>query len=250
MNRKKVLITGAASGIGRATALRFANEGYDVCMYDIQLEKLADLLDELPVGNHLSVHGSYDNRETILACEKEIQLNWGSLDALVNCAGVFEKSHPIDTEIGRWKVVFDCMVDGCLLISNLAVKFMEKGGTIVHISSIHGDRVEKHSSSYSVAKAAINQYCRSMALELADQGILVNAIAPGFVNSGMSIIDGINELETQWFMDNYIVGDHLPLRRPAEPEEIASVALFLSSKDASYITGQVIAVDGGLSITF
>ncbi len=250
MNRKKVLITGAASGIGRATALRFANEGYDVCMYDIQLEKLSALLEELPLGNHLFVHGSYDNRETILVCEKEIQSKWGNLDALVNCAGVFEKTHPIDTEIGRWKVVFDCMVDGCLLISNLAVKFMEKGGTIVHITSIHGDRVEKHSSSYSVAKAAINQYCRSMALELADQGILVNAIAPGFVNSGMSIIDGINELETQWFMDNYIVGDHLPLRRPAEPEEIASVALFLSSKDASYITGQVIAVDGGLSITF
>jgi 3-oxoacyl-[acyl-carrier protein] reductase len=101
-----------------------------------------------------------------------------------------------------------------------------------------------------MAKAAINQYCRSMALELADKGILVNAIAPGFVNTPMSIIDGENEIDTQWFQDNYINGQHLPLRRAALPDEIAGVALFLASKDASYITGQVIAVDGGLNITF
>ena len=252
MNRRKVLITGAASGIGRATAIRFANEGYDVCLNDIQLEKLTTLLYELPEGNHLLLHGSYAEKETILEGEKIIQQNWGTVDALINCAGLFERTDPIEMDIDRWRVVFDCMVNGCLLITRLAVKFMSKGGRIVHVSSIHGTRAEKHASSYSMAKAAINQYCRSTALQLADKNILVNAIAPGFVNTPMSIVDGQNELDSQWFYDNYvnINSHHLPLRRAAHPDEIASVALFLASKDASYITGQVINVDGGLTITF
>ena len=127
---------------------------------------------------------------------------------------------------------------------------MKKGGRIIHVTSIHGERAEKHFSSYSMAKSAINQYCRSMALELADKDILINAIAPGFVNTAMAVTDGENELKTDWFRDNYIIGDHLPLRRSAEPEEIAGVAYFLSGPDATYITGQVISVDGGLSITF
>ena len=101
-----------------------------------------------------------------------------------------------------------------------------------------------------MVKAAINQYCRSLALELADKGILVNAIAPGFVATPMSMVDGVDELESEWFRSNYISGHHLPLRRAGQPEEIAGVALFLAGKDASYITGQVIVVDGGLTITF
>jgi NAD(P)-dependent dehydrogenase (short-subunit alcohol dehydrogenase family) len=89
-----------------------------------------------------------------------------------------------------------------------------------------------------------------MALELADRNILVNGIAPGFVDTAMSIVDGQNELDSQWFMDNYVNNQHLPLRRAANPDEIAGVAFFLAGKDASYITGQVITVDGGLTITF
>jgi 3-oxoacyl-[acyl-carrier protein] reductase len=101
-----------------------------------------------------------------------------------------------------------------------------------------------------MAKAAINQYCRALALELAEKGILVNAIAPGFVNTPMSIVNGVNELESDWFKANYITGHHLPLRRAGRPEEIAGVAWFLAGPDATYLTGQVITVDGGLTITF
>jgi 3-oxoacyl-[acyl-carrier protein] reductase len=89
-----------------------------------------------------------------------------------------------------------------------------------------------------------------LALELAPRGILVNAIAPGFIDTPMSVIDGVNELESDWFKRNYVFGHHLPLRRAAQPEEIAGVAFFLAGPDASYITGQVITVDGGLTITF
>ncbi|MEO9003343.1 MAG: SDR family oxidoreductase [Ginsengibacter sp.] len=250
MTRKKALITGAASGIGRSTAIRFAKEGYDVCLNDLHATKLRTLISEITEGNHLMLDGSYTEKAVILEGEKIIQENWGTLDVLVNCAGVSEKTDPNEMDIERWRVIFDAMVNGCLLMSKLAVKFMSHGGRIIHITSIHGNRAEKYRSSYAMAKAAINQYCRSMAVELADKGILVNAIAPGFVNTPMAIKNGQNELESKWFEDNYINGTHLPLRRAAEPGEIAGVAFFLAGEDASYITGQVITVDGGLTITF
>lgn len=250
MNRPKVLITGAASGIGKATALRFANEGYDVCVNDIQIDKLSGLLNELSPGNHLLLAGSYTEKETIEKGEKLINENWKTLDVLVNCAGISGKADPIEMNIDEWRKIFDTMVNGTIMISKLAVQFMQHGGRMIHITSIHGTRAERWASSYSMAKSAINQYCRSMAVELADRNILVNAIAPGFVNTAMSIVDDESELEGEWFKTNYIDSHHLPLKRAAEASEIAGVALFLAGKDASYITGQVITVDGGLTITF
>ena len=250
MNRKKILVTGAASGIGKSVAIRFAGEGYDVCLNDLQSEKLNVLIKQLPFGNHLILPGSYADKEVIKKASVLIGDQWGELDVLVSCAGLSEKTDPIEMDIDQWRVVFDTMVNGCLLISRLAVKFMTDGGRIIHISSIHANRAEKNSSSYAMAKAAINQYCRAMALELAERNILVNAILPGFVDTPMAVVDGQNELESQWFKDNYVSGHHLPLKRAAQPEEIAGVAFFLAGQDATYITGQSIVVDGGLTITF
>jgi 3-oxoacyl-[acyl-carrier protein] reductase len=250
MKTPNVLITGAASGIGRSTALRFAKEGYDVCANDIQAEKLSSLLQELSPGNHFALAGSYADKNTIEKGEHIIREKWGALDVLVNSAGLGAPTDPINMTIDEWRVVFDIMLNGCIMISKLAAGFMNNGGRLIHITSIHGTRAEAGSSSYSMAKAAINQYCRAMAVELAPRNILVNAIAPGFVDTPMSIIDGESELEGGWFKSNYVNGHHLPLKRAAKPEEIAGVAFFLAGKDASYITGQVITVDGGLTITF
>lgn len=250
MNRLKVLVTGAASGIGKATAIRFAAEGYDVCINDIQGARLNELISELSPGNHLVFPGSFSNEADIVKGKELIEKHWGCLDVLVSCAGISMYSDPILTTIDEWRKAFDIMVNGCVLISSLAAGFMKENGRIIHITSIHANRAEKGASSYAMAKAAINQYCRSMAVELAGRNILVNAIAPGFVDTPMAIVDGKNELESDWFRNNYIEGHHLPLKRAARPEEIAGVAFFLAGKDASYITGQVITVDGGLTITF
>lgn len=250
MSRKKVLVTGAASGIGRATAIRFAAEGYDVCLNDLDEARLNLVKDALEKSDHLVLSGSYADEKTLSGGAALIAERWGGLDALVNCAGLFEKTDPIAMDMGRWRRVMDTMLSGCVGMTRLAVNAMPQGGRIIHISSIHDNRAEHGASSYSVAKAAIDQFCRAMALELADRKILVNAIAPGFVNTAMSVVDGQNELETAWFRDNYVNNQHLPLRRAAEPEEIAGVAFFLAGKDASYITGQVLTVDGGLTITF
>ncbi len=246
--RQKVIVTGAASGIGKAAAIRFAEEGYDVCLNDVQ--DMKHVVSVLPPGNHIVVKGSYADEKIMQECSSLVAENWGSLDALVNCAGISHKTLVGETSLHEWESIFHHMSRGAILASNVAVPLMLQGGRIIHITSIHGERAETGSGGYAMAKAAINQYCRSLANELADKNILVNAIAPGFVNTAMSIVDGENELESDWFRGNYIEGHHLPLRRAAQPEEIAGVAFFLAGKDASYITGQVLTVDGGLTITF
>lgn len=250
MSRKKIFVTGAASGIGKEVAIRFANEGYDVCLNDIQTEKLQQVYNQLPDGDHFLLRGSYADKAVMQEASEMIVQRWGKLDVLVSCAGVSRSTDPIAMEIDEWRQIFDVMVNGCVLVSKMAVPLMQDAGRIIHISSIHANRAEKFASSYAMAKAAINQCCRALAVELAEKNILVNAIAPGFVDTPMSVVDGKSELESEWFKENYVYGHHLPLKRAAQPSEIAGVAFFLSGKDASYITGQVITVDGGLTITF
>jgi 3-oxoacyl-[acyl-carrier protein] reductase len=143
------------------------------------------------------------------------------------------------------------MLYGTVKTCRALIPLLSDFGRIVQITSIHHDRVENGSSAYGMAKAAITQFTRSLALELAPRNILANAIAPGFINTPMSIkANGVNEMDTEWFKDNYIKYDHLPLKRAGGPEEVAGVAFFLAGPDASYITGSVITVDGGLTITF
>jgi 3-oxoacyl-[acyl-carrier protein] reductase len=128
---------------------------------------------------------------------------------------------------------------------------IEDGGRIIHITSIHYERVARGSSAYGMAKAAITQLTRSLAVELAHRNILANTVAPGFIDTPMSVkADGKNELESEWFEDNYIKYNHLPLKRAGQPEEVAGVVYFLAGPDASYMTGSVVTVDGGLMITF
>ncbi len=247
--RKKVVVSGASSGIGRATAIRFAGEGWDVCLTARRQDRLVEVRQKFPAGNHLVCPGDYSDPATAEAIGEAVRKNWGRLDALINCAGVWLATS-IDAPPGEWRAAFDIMVNGAMNLTHMAVPFMKDGGRIIHVTSIHGGRVEKSGGAYAMAKAAINQYCRALALDLAPRGILANAIAPGFVNTEMSIVNGVNELETEWFRQNYVEGPHLPLRRAGRAEEIAGVAWFLAGPDASYITGQVITVDGGLTITF
>lgn len=247
---KRVIITGASSGIGKAAAVRFAQEGWDVCLVARREALLRQIVAELPQGNHLVCPGGYEDPQTAECIRSAVAEKWGWLDALVNNAGVWMTADVIDSPIEEWRKPFDIMVNGAVAMSRVAAPFMNDGGRIIHVTSIHGDRVEAKAGAYAMAKAAINHYCRALALELAPRNILVNAIAPGFIDTPMAIVNGVNELEGEWFIKNYVEGHHLPLRRAGQPEEIAGVAFFLAGPDSSYMTGQVITVDGGLTITF
>ena len=250
-DRRKVVITGGSSGIGRATAVRFAEDGYDVCVNARRQPLLRELVDELPAGNHLICPGDYSDPNVVQSMGETIRDRWSRIDVLINSAAALMQADVIDMPIDEWRRPLDTIIEGAARITRMAVPMMPRGGRIIHITSIHGERVERGFSAYAMAKAALNQYCRSLALELAEKGILANAIAPGFIDTAMSIgSDGTNELQTDWFRKNYVEGHHLPLRRPGQAEEVAGVASFLAGPDASYITGQVITVDGGLSITF
>jgi NAD(P)-dependent dehydrogenase (short-subunit alcohol dehydrogenase family) len=249
--RRKVIVTGASSGIGRATAVRFASDGCDVCLNARRAERLKELVRTFPPGEHLVCPGDYSDPAVVETIDKMVRERWGRVDVLVNSAGVSQKANAFDSPIEHWRKPFDTMFEGGVRATRICVALMPNGGRIIHITSIHGERAEPGSSAYAMAKAALNQFCRGLAVELAPRGILVNAIAPGFIDTEMSIgPDGISELETEWFRNNYAQGHHLPLRRAGRPEEIAGVAAFLAGPDATYLTGQVITVDGGLTITF
>jgi len=247
---QRVIITGASSGIGKATAFRFAKEGWEVCLVARRQNLLDSIHKEFPKGKHLVCPGPYEDLATADKLVEVVMREWGQVDALVNCAGVYMGADAVNSPLDEWRKPFDIMVNGAVLMTSAVAPLMKEGGRIVHITSIHGERVENGASAYAMAKAAINQYCRGLALELARRQILVNAIAPGFINTPMSVVNGVNELEGEWFRKNYVEGHHLPLKRAGKPEEIAGVAFFLAGPDASYITGQVITVDGGLTITF
>lgn len=248
--RKNVVISGASSGIGWATAERFAKEGWDVCVTSRREKELQDLVATFPAGKHIIVPGDYSDPDTAVRIGQAVKKQWGRLDVLANIAGIYIPAHSIDSPLEEWLRSFTVMVDGAVYLTRMAVPLMDNGGRIIHCTSIHGERAEVGSSGYAMAKAAINQYCRGLALELAPRNILVNAIAPGFIRTAMSIVNGVSELDGEWFKQNYVEGHHLALRRAGMPEEVSGVVYFLAGPDATYLTGQVITVDGGLTITF
>ncbi len=250
---KTALIIGASSGIGLAAARRFAREGWRLFLLARREHLLEQIVSELPGGGgvHSSLAGDYSRPATAEALAAAFRTKGiFHLDALVNCAGLISAA-PIDApDLDQWRRPLDTLLNGAILMTRLAIPYMREGGRIVHVTSIHAFRAENSFAAYGTAKAAIGQYARSAALELADRGILVNVVAPGFIDTPMSSFGGTSELESEWFQRDYVHGRHLPLRRPGRPEEVAGVLHFLCGPDATYITGQTIVVYCGLTISF
>jgi NAD(P)-dependent dehydrogenase (short-subunit alcohol dehydrogenase family) len=241
---RRALVTGGARGIGRAIAERFAAEGARVAVVDREpVEGLAG-----------STAVRFDLAETARLGELVAQVEdaIGPLDVLVNNAGVIEQTAALELGLDAYRRVLAVNLDAPIFLAQAAARGMvERGyGRIVNITSIHGRFGEELALAYDVSKGGLTMATRTLAIELSRHGVLVNAVAPGFVSTPMSIVDGRNELESEWFRDVYVTYGKLPLRRPAQPEEVAAHVAWLASDQNSYVTGQVLGIDGGLSATF
>lgn len=249
--QKKVIVLGGSSGIGKATAERFAKEGCLVLVAAPDIEKCNKVMHGLEGSGHMVYATDVREDEQLKGLRYFVEEQLGNFDVLVNSIGISQKHAVIDSDFSAWDSALRIMLYGSVKACRSLASLINDDGRIIHITSIHYQRVAEGSSAYGMAKAAITQFTRSLAIELAPRNILANAIAPGFIITPMSVKeDGKNELESDWFKENYIEGKHLPLKRAGKPEEVAGVAWFLAGPDASYITGSVIIVDGGLTITF
>ena len=242
---RTALVTGGANGIGRAIVECFVTEGANVALVD--REPAPEL--EGPVTTLLFDLADTERLDQLV---DEVESAVGQLDILVNNAGIFEPALAVDLSLESYHRVLAVNLDAPVFLARRAARGMvERGyGRIVSITSIHGQFGEETALSYDVAKSGLNQATRTLAIELGRYGVLVNAVAPGFVATRMSVVDGRNELESDWFHDVYVKHGKLPLRRSAEPWEIARHVAWLASEKNTYLTGQVVTVDGGLTVTF
>jgi 3-oxoacyl-[acyl-carrier protein] reductase len=239
------LVTGAANGIGRAIAERFAAEGARVAAVDV--EPLPEV-----AGGVTAFRFDLAETDRLASLLAETEEAVGPLDVLVNNAGIFEPARAADLTLDAYRRVLAVDLDAAVFLAAAAGRRMaERGyGRIVNVSSIHARLGEEGSLAYDVAKAGLEAATRTLAIEFGRHGVLVNAVAPGFVATRMSVVDGRNELESEWFATVYVEHGKLPLRRAAEPGEVAAHVAWLASDRNTYVTGQALAVDGGLTATF
>lgn len=244
LSQRVALVTGSAKGIGRAIALCLAENGADVVINDLdesQGKKTSEEIKALGTRS-MFVQADVGNSEQVAKMASQVIERFGRIDILVNNAGVGTYGVPFqDYKESDWRKTMSIDLDGTFFCSRAFVNQMikQRKGKIINISSVIGLVPVRLHTAYAAAKAAVINLTRIMALELAAYGINVNAIAPGstLTEATRFIYEDPKTAER--------VLSHVPMKRPAKPEEIAGAALFLASDDADYITGHTLVVDGG-----
>jgi NAD(P)-dependent dehydrogenase (short-subunit alcohol dehydrogenase family) len=238
---KVALVTGAARGIGLATAKRFLAECWRVAMLDIEGELLARAVAELArPDDTLSLHCDVSDAKAVADAMAQIAARFGRLDALINNAGVAVFAPLLETSDADWNRILSVNLTGPFLCTKAAASLMREhgGGAVVNITSISAVRASTLRSAYGTSKAGLAHLTKQLAVELASLGIRVNGVAPGPVDTAMAKAVHTAEIRADYH-------DAIPLNRYGLEEELAEAIFFLSSDRASYITGQILAVDGG-----
>lgn len=238
---KAVVVTGGARGIGRAIVEAFLDAGAKVMIADVLDDVGSATVGELSARGevayaHCDVTSAADTQSAI---EKTVE-RFGAVDVLVNNAGITKDTLFIRMDEAAWDRVLSINLKGAFLMSQAAAKVMMKArqGSIVNISSVVGLMGNFGQANYSASKAGLIGLTKSVAKELAPRNVTCNAVAPGYIQTEMT--EHLPEAAKEAFLYN------IPLKRPGLPADVASVVLFLASEAATYITGQVIQVDGGM----
>jgi NAD(P)-dependent dehydrogenase (short-subunit alcohol dehydrogenase family) len=244
---KVALVTGGSRGIGKAIALTFANAGADIAISSRKQASLDDVATEIRGMGRRALAVAAHNREPedLRQLIEKVKADFGRIDILVNNAATNPvMASLVDTDEKAFDTIMDTNLKGYFLLSQMAARMMiaQGSGYILNISSIGGISPDKGLGVYCISKAAINMLTRALAIELGEYNIRVNALAPGVVQTRFSQALWSNEPLMQAEMQ------HMPLKRIAQPEEVAQMALTMVSSAAAYITGQVIVMDGGGSI--
>lgn len=243
---KVAIVTGGASGIGFAIAAKFASEGAKVVIIDIAGDKAEEAAERIRKsgGEAIAFQGDVSSRGRVEEIISEVLRRYGKIDILVNNVGIYRGKPFWEEPLEFWELLFKVNVLGIVIPSQVVVKHMmeRRSGVIINISSKAAVVGEPGHAAYSASKGAVLSLTRAMAVELAPYNIRVNAICPGPTETPL-LFAVTDENERKRMASRCILG------RLAKPEDIAGAALYLASDEASYVTGQALIVDGGMTIT-
>ncbi|MBU1274011.1 MAG: SDR family oxidoreductase [Proteobacteria bacterium] len=247
-----VLVTGAAGGIGRAVALRLAREGARVAAQDIDKDgcrQTAQAVLDLG-GQALAVWGDVSRESDAEAFTKAATDHFGGIDVLVNNAGLDLSSPCEQTDLADWERALAVDLTGAFICSKHAHAWLKRSpaASVVNIASIHARNTQAHRTAYAAAKAGLLGFTKSLALEWGPEGIRVNAILPGYIQTDIWRLWLEEENDPQALLER--LAKHHPLRRLGAPDDVAAAVAFLASTDAGFITGSTLVVDGGLTSMF
>lgn len=239
------LVTGGGRGIGKAIVKAFAAEGAKVALVYRGSQAAAEaIVQEITQagGTAQALQVDVTDMEAARQCVEKVEKDWGRLDILVNNAGIIKDDLFVRLEPEAWQSVLQTNLGGtynfCKAVAYPMMK--QRRGRIINISSVAAEHVNMGQTNYAASKGAINAFTRALAVELASRNVTVNAIAPGFIETDMS--------EAVRNKAGDLIKKLIPMRRVGQPEDIARVAVFLASAESAYVTGQVLTVDGGLSL--
>ncbi|RKX28351.1 MAG: beta-ketoacyl-ACP reductase [Candidatus Zixiibacteriota bacterium] len=241
LSGKTAIVTGSARGIGLAIAKKISQAGARVVISDLNQETVDDVAASM-VGEAIGVKVNVTSAGEVEALFARTIEKFGRVDVVVNNAGITRDTLLVRMDEKDWDMVLDINLKGAFLVTKSAAKLMmkQRSGRIINISSVVGLNGNAGQANYAASKAGLIGLTKTVAKELGSRGVTVNAIAPGFIETEMT--ESLPEVAKKQFLDYTLT------KRAGTPDDIASAVLFLASEEAAYITGQVLAVDGGMSI--
>ena len=250
MNDNVAVVTGASSGIGRATALLFAKNGWSVVAFGRNENELNALRDDSrDTDGTIRIHlGDITETSQVDRLVSDTIDNLGRIDALINAAGIIKSGNIEDTTLDDWDKMMNVNIRSAFYLMQKCVPHLAATkGNVVNVSSVTGTRAFPNVLAYCVSKAATDQLTRCTALELAPKGIRVNAVNPGVVITNLHKRGGMSDEAYEKFLD-HAKNTH-PIGRPGQPEEVAELICYLASEKAAWITGATYEIDGGRAQT-